>query len=232
MGASSADGVHQTASNGDTAALIARLDNLFAAVVSDLLDTHGYRHQVMAPRVRPLYKGARVVGTAATARAVPASEIPDAREEQYQLHLEAIEALKPGDIMVTSEIDVCFWGELMSIAARSRGASGVVIDGYTRDVRGIEAIAFPVFCSGINAADALGRSNVVEYGGTVEAGGVKVDQGDLILGDEDGVVVIPRSVAADVISGAEEKVRGENMVRQRLEEGMSVTEVFLTYGIL
>lgn len=232
MGSSSADDGQEAASSADAAELIARLDKLFAAVISDVLDTRGYRHQVMAPRVRPLFKGARVVGTAATTRAVPSSEIPDAREEQYRLHLEAIEALRPGDIMVTSEIDVCFWGELMSIAARSRGAAGVVIDGYTRDVRGIEAIAFPVFCAGVNAADALGRSAVVEYGGTVEAGGVTVTQGDLVIGDEDGVVVIPRGVADQVISDAEEKVRGENTVRRRLEEGMPVTEVFLTYGIL
>ena len=219
-------------SNEGSPALVARLSALFPAVVSDMLDDLGYRQQVMAPRVRPLYGSARVVGSAATVRALPVEEVPELREDQYRLHLEAIEALVPGQIMVTSRIEVCFWGELMSIAARNQGCTGVVIDGYTRDVSGIEALDFPVFCTGVSAADALGRSHVVEYGGPIESGGVKVAQGDLVIGDNDGVVVVPGEVAEDAITKAEEKVNGENLVRTKLEEGMSVSEVFLTYGIL
>lgn len=215
-----------------TTSLVARLDKLFPAVVSDMLDTLGYRQQVMAPRMRPLYASARVVGSVATVRALPVEVVPEAREDQYRLHLEAIEALTPGQVLVTSPIEACFWGELMSIAARNRGCTGVVIDGYTRDVSGIEALDFPVFCTGVSAADALGRSHVVEYGGPIEAGGVRMSQGDLVIGDTDGVVVVPSEVAEEVIAKAEEKVNGENLVRRKLEEGMSVTEVFLTYGIL
>jgi regulator of RNase E activity RraA len=212
--------------------LVKRLDALFPAVVSDMLDAIGYRSQVMAPRVRPLFPEARVVGKAATVRALPVDEIPDAREDQYKLHLEAIEALEPDEVMVTSQIEVCFWGELLSIAARNQGAVGTVIDGYTRDVEGIESLGFPVFCTGVSAADALGRSDVVEYGGPIVSGDVTVNAGDLVIGDRDGVVVVPLEVANDVVTRAEEKVNGENLVRKKLEDGMSVTEVFHRYGIL
>jgi 4-hydroxy-4-methyl-2-oxoglutarate aldolase len=211
---------------------VERLDALFPAVVSDMLDAIGYRSQVMAPRVRPLFPAARVVGRAATVRTLPVEEVPKAQEDQYKLHLEAIEALRPREVMVTSRIEVCFWGELLSIAARNRGATGVVVDGFTRDVKGIEELGFPVFCTGISAADALGRSDVVEYGGTVVSGGVTVNAGDLIIGDVDGVVVVPLEVAEDVLTRAEEKVEGENLVRQKLEEGMPVIEAFQRYGIL
>lgn len=212
--------------------LVRRLDALFPAVVSDMLDAIGYRSQVMAPRVRPLFPAARVVGMAATVRALPVELIPEARKDQYKLHLEAIEALRPLEVMVTSQIEACFWGELLSIAARNRGAVGIVVDGYTRDVNGIEELGFPVFCCGVSAADALGRSDVVEYGGSIVSGDVKVAAGDLIIGDTDGVVVLPREVADDVLTRAEEKVHGENFARKKLEEGMSVTEVFQRYGIL
>jgi regulator of RNase E activity RraA len=212
--------------------LVARLDALFPAVVSDMLDAIGYRSQVMAPRIRPLYPEARVVGVAATVKALPVDEIPDAQEDQYKLHLASIEALRPDDVMVTSQIEVCFWGELMSIAARNRGSVGIVIDGYTRDVSGIEELSYPTFCTGVSAADALGRSEVVSYGEPIVSGDVEVRSGDLVIGDTDGVVVIPHEVADDVVTRAEEKVRGENLVRRKLEEGMGVTEAFLRYGIL
>jgi 4-hydroxy-4-methyl-2-oxoglutarate aldolase len=135
-------------------------------------------------------------------------------------------------VMVVSEIQVCFWGELLSLASRRRGARGIVIDGYTRDIDGIVELGFPTFASGVHAADALGRVDVIEYGGRITAGGVTVDDGDLVLGASDGVVVIPDAIAEQVVALAEEKVRGENTVRVKLGEGMSVSEAYSKYGVL
>ena len=108
----------------------------------------------------------------------------------------------------------------------------MVIDGYTRDTKAISAMGFPVFCRGMHPADSLGRIDVAEHDVPIRCGGVLVHPGDLILADEDGVVTIPRDVAEQAITLAEEKVRGENLVRQALAEGMSVAEAFRRYGIL
>jgi regulator of RNase E activity RraA len=212
--------------------VIERLGVLFSAVVADILDELGYRNQVMAPRIRPLYPKARLAGVARTVRAVPVDGVPKAAEDHYRLQLQAIDALKPGDVMVVSRIETCFWGELLSVAARGRGAHGIVIDGYARDTAGITDLAFPTFVAGIHAADALGRVEVAEHGCTITAGDVVVHDGDIIIGDYDGVVVIPSMVADEVLTLAAEKVRGERTVRLKLQEGMSLSEAYHRYGVL
>ena len=135
-------------------------------------------------------------------------------------------------VMVVSKIETCIWGELLSLASQKQGARGIVIDGYTRDCDGVIELGFPTFSAGIHAADALGRIEVVEHGGEIVSGGVTVRDGDLILGDYDGVVVIPMEIADEVVRLAQEKVGGENMVRVKLGEGMSVSEAYEKYGIL
>lgn len=215
-----------------TSSLIDRCGALHPAVVSDILDQLGYREQVMAPRIRPLYPDAKVVGRARTVRAEPVAGPPERAEDNYHMQIQAIESLGSDDVMVVSRIEVCFWGELLSLASRGRGARGIVIDGYTRDIDGIIALGFPTFVAGIHAADALGRVDVVDFGARITAGDVVVDDGDLILGGSDGVVVVPAAVAEQVVELSEEKVRGENTVRVKLGEGMSVSEAYLRYGIL
>jgi regulator of RNase E activity RraA len=144
----------------------------------------------------------------------------------------AVDDLRPGDVLVVSSCDASIWGELLSTAAHYRGCRGVVIDGYTRDTRAIAALGFPVFCRGIHPADSLGRLDVVAHDVPIRCGDVHVEPGDLILADDDGVVVIPWAVADRALALAEEKVRGEDLVRKALAEGMPVTEAFKRYGIL
>ncbi len=210
-------------------ALIERLGQLYAAVVSDELDRLGRRDQVMRPDIRPLYPEARLAGYAFPVLAAAAYSLP---EEPYKLELAAVDALQPGDVMVVSTVDGAFWGELLSTAARARGANGIVVDGYTRDCRAIMSMQFPTFVRGIHMADSLGRLEVHAYNVTVRCGGVEVSSGDLVLADYDGVVVIPAECAGEVIARAEEKARGENLVRKHLQEGMGVTEAFRRFGIM
>jgi regulator of RNase E activity RraA len=209
--------------------LVERLGRLYTAVVSDELDRLGRRAQVMEPGIRPLYPEARLAGYALTVHAVPAYTLP---EEPYKLELAAVDALQPGDVMVVSTIDASFWGELLSTAARCRGARGIVVDGYTRDCQAIMAMGFPTFVRGIHMADSLGRLEVLAYNVPIRSGGVPVDPGDLVLADYDGVVVLPADCASEAIARAEEKVRGENLVRQHLQEGMPVTEAFRRFGVM
>jgi 4-hydroxy-4-methyl-2-oxoglutarate aldolase len=212
--------------------LIERCGALYSAVVSDILDKLGYRSQVMAPRIRPLFRSAKIAGIARTVLAQPVDGPPADPADNYRSQIRAIESMRPGHVMVVSSIETCIWGELLSLASRNQGARGIVIDGYTRDCEGIIELGFPTFAAGIHVADALGRIDVVEHGGEISSGDVIVRDGDIILGDYDGVVVIPGEITETVIDLAEEKVNGEDTVRDRLREGMPISEAFAKYGIL
>jgi regulator of RNase E activity RraA len=215
-----------------TARDLERLGRLYSAVVADCLDGLGARNQVMAPRIRPLYPQARVVGHALTVQCVTVDTIPERREDHYRGELQAVDSLGPGNVMVVSTCGGSYWGELLATASRARGATGIVLDAYTRDTLALIEMAFPTFAAGISCADSLGRIDVTAVNVDIECAGVTVHPGDLILGDHDGVVVVPSALAAQTLDLAEEKVSSENMVRQKLADGMPVREAFLTYGVI
>jgi regulator of RNase E activity RraA len=214
------------------AALLDRLDRLHPAVVSDCLDKVGIRSNVMRSDIRPLFSGARLAGFASTVHAVEVDGPPADREDYYKGEMKAVDALADGDVMVVSTTRGSYWGELLATASQYRGARGIVIDGYTRDTLALIEMRFPTFAAGINCQDSLGRIDVDEVGVTIECGGVSVKQGDMVLGDFDGIVVVPIEVADEVLALAEEKVSGENLVRSKLAEGMPVSEAFRTYGVI
>ena len=217
--------------NGRDLALIARLEQLYVAVVADCLDQVGVRTNVMAPHIRPLYPEAVVAGYAHTVHLVEVDQAPEPGL-WYHGELEAVDTQQPGDVMVVSTCSGSYWGELLATASRYRGARGIVADAYARDTTALIEMRYPTFVAGALAYDSLGRIVVDAVGVPIECGGVTVQPGDLVLGDHDGVVVIPRRLAEQVISLAEEKVAGENLMRQKLAEGMSVSEAFRTYGVL
>jgi regulator of RNase E activity RraA len=205
---------------------------LFSSVIADALDAAGARNQIMRSDIRPVFPEAVAVGRAMTVLSVDVYAIP---EEPYKLELEAVDSLQPGDVMVAQTNGTTrssLWGELLSTAAVARGARGAIIDGFTRDTLAIIRMGFPVFVRGIAPFDSKGRSDVIAYNTPVECGGVLVYPGDIVFGDYDGVVVIPRSMEKTVIDAAFEKARGEKAVKQALQNGMSATEAFARYGIL
>jgi regulator of RNase E activity RraA len=213
-------------------ALIERLERLYPAVVSDCLDRLGIRTQVLAPHIRPLYADAKVAGYAATVHCVDVEAVPEDRDDWYRGELSAVDSLQPGDVMVVSTCRGSYWGELLATASRYRGARGLVADAYTRDTLALMEMRFPTFAAGVHCADSLGRIDVDAVGVPIDCGGVEVHPGDLVLGDNDGVVIIPASLGAEVIGLAEEKVAGENLVRDKLAEGMPVADAFRTYGVI
>jgi regulator of RNase E activity RraA len=218
-------------SPGDSPAeWVERLARLYSPVVADVLDRMGYRNQCLRAEIRPLEEGVTIAGVVRTVATIPAPE--PAPAEPYKGEMAAVDALRPGDVMMVSSCDWSFWGELLSTAARYRGCRGVVIDGYTRDTRAIKSMGFPVFCRGIHPADSLGRLDVVAHDVPITCGGVSIHPHDLVLADDDGVVVVPQAAAALALAHAEHKVSGENLVRLKLAEGMSVTEAFRRYGVL
>jgi 4-hydroxy-4-methyl-2-oxoglutarate aldolase len=140
--------------------------------------------------------------------------------------------LTHGDVMVVSTCNGSYWGELLATASRYRGAVGIVADAYTRDTLKLIEMQFPTFAAGILANDSLGRIEVDQVGVPIQCGGVTVKPDDLLLGDYDGVVVVPSEVAEEAIARAEEKVAGEDLVRDKLAEGMPVWDAFRTYGVI
>ena len=207
-------------------------DQLYAAVLSDALDAAGYREQTLCHTIRPLYPDAVVVGRAMPVLCVDVYEMPD---EPYQQEIAAVDSLKQNAIFVCStnrSTRNCIWGELLSTAARARGARGAIIEGFIRDARQITEMQFPVFMTGLSPVDSYGRGDVVAYNVPIECGGVTVNPGDVVFGDIDGVVVIPQAVEVAVIEAAVAKVSGENRTRDELRAGATLREVYDKYGIL
>ena len=152
----------------------------------------------------------------------------------FGLMMQALDDLKPGEVYVATGASprYALWGEMMSTRAIHLGAAGAVVDGYSRDTRGILKLGFPTISMGRYAQDQGARGKVVDWRVTVEIGGVAIWPGDLIFGDLDGVLVVPAAAEDEAIARALEKVRGENTVAKALREGMSATEAFDTYGIM
>jgi 4-hydroxy-4-methyl-2-oxoglutarate aldolase len=218
--------------DGRSLDLIQRLNQLYVAVLADCLDQLGHRTSVMPPHIRPIDQESRVAGYAATFSLAPCDRAPENRARWYEGEIAAIESLQPGDVVVASGSRQSFWGELLATATLKLGATGLVADAYTRDVAALQRMGFPTFVAGIHAADSLGRVEVIAYGVPIRCGGIEVNSGDLVLGDHDGVVVIPPEFAQEAIARAEDKVRSENEMRTALQAGMPVSQAFAKFKTL
>jgi regulator of RNase E activity RraA len=207
-------------------------DLLTSAVLADVLDGLGHRSSALPPEVRPLRASWKVFGRAATLAAVPVAAEP---LHPYAVEMECIDALRPGEVLVAAthaDRSSALWGELLSTAARARGAVGVVTDGATRDAARILDMDFPVFAAGYCPLDSRGRLDGIHYGRPIRIGACAIQPGDWVLGDIDGVVVVPDRLAEEAFARALEKVTGENRVREELARGRSLREVFAQYRIL
>jgi 4-hydroxy-4-methyl-2-oxoglutarate aldolase len=205
---------------------------LYTAVICDALDDLGYRHQAMHQRLRPLFADISFAGWVRTISCVDVSHIP---VEPYAKEIEAVDSILPGEVVVVSTSysgQNAPWGELLSTAARARGARGAVVDGLVRDVKKIEEIGFPVFAAGVKPVDSRGRGLVLDYNVPVECGSVMTNPGDLLFADYDGVVVIPAAVVPEVVSMATDKVNRENHSREELANGAYLRDVYEKYGVL
>lgn len=209
-------------------------EKLYVAVVCDILDELGYASQAMHQRLRPLDpNNCTFLGRARTTQWMAMNYVDE--QNPYGIELEAMDSLQPGDVAVHSTDAAgtnAPWGELMSTAATMRGAVGCVCDSQIRDCRKIIQLGFPVFMTGIRPVDSKGRWCAMARDVPINCGGVRVNFGDIIYADFDGVVVIPVSLAEQVLEKALEKVDKENLSRNELLEGKMLTEVYAKYGVL
>lgn len=215
--------------------LFNRLEKLYTGLISDVLDDKlGFKDNVyiMEYKIRPLTSGIKLAGRAATALAIPIYKEPD---EPYKNELAFIESLKPGDVAVATQNGAMMaglWGALLSMGARYKGAKGAIIDGISRDTMEIKEMKFPLFIKGIAPGDSKGRIEIINFDQPIKCGGVWINPGDIVFGDDDGVVVLPKEIAVEVTELAEEKYIKEKKFMKGLHNGASVKEMFDKYRVL
>ena len=209
-------------------------EKLFTAVVGDILDEMGLLDQFLPRAIRPLRDDMVVAGRAMT---VIERDIIDPAEavKPFGLMLEALDDLKPNEVYLASggSPNYAMWGELMSTRARHLGAAGAVLNGCSRDTRGILDLNFPTFSLGPYAQDQRPRGLVTDFRVPLTIGNVKVAPGDIVFGDVDGVLAIPRTAEVEALTRALEKVAKENQVRAAIErEGMSTVAALAKFGVM
>ncbi|MFZ0594082.1 MAG: RraA family protein [Bryobacteraceae bacterium] len=218
---------------------ISRSD-LFTSVVGDVMDTLGLIHQFLPPAIRPLRNDMVLIGRSMPVLSVDVfceritGSANKLMEKAFGLMLEALDDLKSNEIYVNtgSSPRNALWGEMMSTRAMKLGATGAVLNGYSRDTNAVLQLNFPTFSWGSYGQDAGSRSKVVDFRIPIEIGNVSIKPGDILFGDVDGVCCIPRQVETEVFAKALEKARGEKLVRKALEEGSSAVAAFEKYGIM
>jgi 4-hydroxy-4-methyl-2-oxoglutarate aldolase len=223
-----------TLKRGDDGFLKAIRTKLYVAVVSDVLDSLGHTNQAMAARIRPLDDSLVLAGYARTGLYQDIYHVAKG-ENPYELEIALIDDLDTDDVPIFAcgaSGRIAPWGELLSTASRARGAAGCVTDGLTRDIRAIREMRFPVFHGGIGPLDSKGRGKASQIDVPIVCAGVRIEPGDLVFGDADGVVVIPAAIEQQVLASAFEKVSGEDKTRQDLAGGAKLREVFERYGVL
>ncbi|MFK5974514.1 MAG: RraA family protein [Flavobacteriaceae bacterium] len=213
---------------------------LFSSVIGDIMDRQGYLHQFLAPQIQPLHSNMIVVG-----RAMPVLEA-DCFEEisrsgknlitskPFGLMLEALDDLKNNEVYICTGASPTYalWGELMSCRAMKCGAAGAVVDGYSRDTKGILELDFPTFSYGRYGQDQGPRGKVIDYRVPLEMNGVLIHPGDIVFGDMDGVCIIPQKIEKQVIKAALEKAECEKVIQKAIQQGMTACEAFEEFGIM
>lgn len=215
-------------------------EGLFSAVIGDVMDLQGYTHQFLPPQVQPLRDDMVVIG-----RAMPVLEADDYGGEgpgrkndllnqPFGLMLSALDDLKKNEVYICtgSSPSYALWGELMSTAAHNRGAAGAVVNGYSRDTRGILALNFPTFSYGRYAQDQRPRGKVIDYRCSIEIEGVRINPGDIVFGDLDGVCIVPQEIEREIFQLAWEKAHGEKEVFEAIKGGMLAQDAWDKFGIM
>lgn len=212
---------------------------LFTAVIGDIMDKLGFLNQFLPPQVQPLRNDMVIVGKAMP---VLEADVIDSAEQgnnsilqkPFGLMLEALDDLKTNEVYICtgSAPSYALWGELMSMRAIKLGAAGAVVNGYSRDTNGILELNFPVFSYGSYAKDQAPRGKVIDFRTSIEMNGVLIRNGDYVIGDRDGVCIVPKEASTEIFRLAFEKARGEKVVFQKIKEGMSAKAAFETYGIM
>ncbi len=207
---------------------VIKLYNIPTASLCDALDNIGFKG-FMSHEIKPSLETIKIVGPAVTIK-----DVLSEKKVAPMSALRAIDDASPGDIIVrASEEDmkeIALWGGLMGLAAKGRGIEGAVLDGGVRDIAELKEMRFQVFSSSVVPSTSVGRTEVVGVNVPVTCGGVLVSPGDIIVGDPDGVVVIPAGELEMVIGIAEKMDAVEKEEAEDLKKGNSLVETIKKYA--
>ena len=214
-----------------TADLAHRFSAVYTGALTDVLDRHGRRQQTLPPELAPLRPGSRLAGPAypILGRPHPGHDY----DTSIRLVLEMLGAVPTGSVAVyqTNDRASAHFGELSATSLASRGCAGAVIDGGTRDAEYILREDFPVFSRYVTPQDCVPRWEVLAHGDvTIVVGGVRVSPGDWIVGDRDGVVVVPAELVEEILSEAEAKVATEDEIRDAVRSGTLPLAAYERFG--
>ncbi len=212
---------------------------LYTAVVGDIMDKMGYLKQFLSPRLRPLSDDMFLVGRAMTVLEADifceySGGSNPILNKPFGLMLEALDDLKQDEVYICAGAspDYALWGELMATRAKMCGAAGVVVDGYSRDTNGILKVGLPCFSYGRYAQDQAPRGKVLDFRVPIIINGVTINSGDIVVGDIDGVCIVPHSIEEELFTRVLEKARGEKVVKKAIEKGLTAKAAFKKYGIM
>jgi len=207
---------------------------LYTAVIADTLDSLGYHKQVLTPGILPLDPSLKLCGLARVGLYMPIYHDDDT-VNVYENEIVLVDNLKEDEVPVLcchGNQKIAPWGELLSTRSSYLKAAGCLTDGCIRDSDMIREMKFPVFSKGTNPVDTKFRGKMMMADVPGEIGGVRIQSGDLVFGDNDGVVVVPSNIISEVANKALEKVNSENIVRDEIKEGNKLTDIFKKHGIL
>lgn len=215
-------------------------DEMYTSVIGDIMDQMGYFHQFLPPDIQPLDKTMFIAGRAMTVTEMDIdneifqTEMSHLVDKPFGLMLEALDDLRQNEVYICSgsSAQYALWGELMSARAIKLGAAGAVVNGYSRDTRGILQMNFPTFSYGSYGQDQAPRGKVIAFREPLKLGNVTIHSADMVIGDLDGVCVVPQRIEKEVFTRAIEKARGEKTVYTKILEGMSAKKAFETYKIM
>lgn len=212
---------------------------LYSSVIGDILDKLGYYHQFLPQRIQPLKDNMVVAGRAMTVLEADAFEVTsngknEVMRKNFGYMLEALDDLKENEIYICtgSSPSYALVGELMCTRMKVLKAAGAVVNGFHRDTKGILDLDFPCFSYGRYAQDQGPRGKVIDWRVPIEIEGVRINPGDIIFGDLDGLLCIPKEVEEETIKLAYEKATGEKMVAEGIRNGLPAKESWDRYGIM
>ena len=209
-----------------------RFARICTAAVTDVMDDMGLLRQTLPSAIRPLRPEMRLAGYAFPARGRPFRGKPRDRDATLRRFLAMLGAV-PGDsvlVLAANDAEAAHFGELSAEWFRARRVRGAVIDGNTRDAAHIGRVRLPTFVRSRTPQDSVPRWRVVDWGQPLTIGRVRVALGDIVVGDLDGVVVVPRRVAHEVVTRCERLVSTENRVRAAVRRGMTPLAAYEKFG--